>query len=157
MKPKIKSAIIPFLSAILILSSCSKNGSDNSPIDNNNNNTTNSSAFITGNFTITSYTQRTENKTSSFNGAVFTFSSNGTLLVAMNGSTITGTWIYYPSSVGYYGSAPTDASITLSLGTSAPMNRLNRRWNIQSSTSTSVILINPEPNDDEHITFTKQQ
>jgi hypothetical protein len=153
MKPFIKTPLTAILLSFFALSACNKSSTDN--VSPSNNNTSPSSAFISGNWAITSYTQRTENKTNQFAGAVFTFNENGGVSVVMNGTTSTGTWAYYPSTVGYYGGTPSVASMSLSFGTSA-LSRLNRTWNITSSSSTSVLLVNPEPADDEHITFTKQ-
>mgnify|MGYP003298794302 CR=1 FL=1 len=157
MKPFIRLSFATFALLLFALTACNKNSSDNTPVSNsNNNNGNNSTAFMSGNFTITSYTQRTENKTAQFAGAVFTFSTNNTVTAAMNGTTTSGTWSHIPYSVGYYGGEPTKESISISLGTASPLDRLSKTWNVSSSSATQVVLVTPEPADDEHITFTKQ-
>jgi hypothetical protein len=108
------------------------------------------------NWVISSYTQRTEDKTSMFEGVVFTFSDAGKMTATQNGSVIVGTWSYSPSSVVYYGSAPTKESITINMGAAKPSKNLNRIWNVVSSDGSALSLVNPEPADDEHIVFSKQ-
>ena len=153
MQPNIKTSLTVLLFSFSFLIACNKNSVDTDPAPTNTNI---SATLMSGNWAITSYTQRTENKTNQFAGAVFTFSDKGVVTATLNGTTSTGTWIYSPSTVGYYGSAPSIDSIALNLGNSSPMNRLNRTWNITSSTNTTLLLVNPEPADDEHIQFTKQ-
>jgi hypothetical protein len=142
------------LPALFIFSivSCSKSGSD-SPTTNNN--PVNVSA---GTWTINSYTQRGENKTSLFTGYVFSFGTGNVLTATKNGVATTGSWSYTAatSGGGYYGGTPTDATYTFNLGGNAPLNLLNRTWNVSSASASNIVLTNPEPADDEHISFLKQ-
>jgi hypothetical protein len=120
---------------------------------------TDPSPFLSsGTWAITSYTQRTENKTSSFNGYTFVFKPGGVLEATVNGTSSTGSWVFTPAAVTYYGSGGSNASVSLSIGTATPLNRLNRRWNIDSvrTTASRLALINPEPRDDERLDFSKQ-
>jgi hypothetical protein len=143
---------LPALLLIFGITGCSKNGSDAST---SNNNPVNVSA---GTWTINSYTQRGENKTSLFTGYVFSFGSNNVLTATNNGAATTGSWSYTAatSGGGYYGGTPTDATYTFNLGANAPLNRLNRTWNVSSASATNIALTNPEPADDEHVSFVKQ-
>ena len=118
--------------------------------------TTLKTQIISGTWIITAYTQRTEDKTSQFAGVVFTFSHDGTLIADKNGNKTNGTWSYSPSTVGYYGGPPSKASMTINLGATSPFDRLNKIWNVASSTSTQVKMDNPEPVEDEHVQFSKQ-
>jgi len=138
---------------LICLASCSKNNSNSTT--SNNSNPVNVSA---GTWTISSYTQRTENKTSMFSGYVFTFGSGGSLTANNNGAATTGSWSYTAatSGGGYYVGTPTDATYTFNIGTADPLNRLNRTWNVSSASASSIALVNPEPADDEHIVFSKQ-
>ncbi len=113
---------------------------------------------MAGTWTISAYRQRTEDKTSLFDGYSFVFKSGGVLEAAVNGVSSTGTWVYTPAAVTYYGSGSSNASITINAGATSPLNRLNRAWNIDSvhTTSSKLALVNPEPRDDEHIDFSKK-
>ena len=148
----LKFRLLPLLPCLLLFASCSKKSSD--PPPSNNPTTT----LTSGNWIISSYTQRTENKTSQFNGYVFTFSAGGSVTATNNAATTSGTWSYIPSSVGYYGGTPTKSSLALNLGTATPLNRLTRTWNIDSvnSSATTLVLLNPEPLEGEQLKFSKQ-
>ena len=143
-------AIMPAL-----LMGCSKSynvpATANSTVD-----TTLKTQIISGTWVVSSYVQRTEDKTSQFAGVIFTFSSNGTLTADKNGNMTTGTWSYIPSAVGYYGGPPSKASMTLNVGTASPFDRLTKTWNIASNTALQLNMDNPEPIEDEHLQLSKQ-
>jgi hypothetical protein len=156
-KTFMKSAFRLLLSAsvaCLLLTGCSKTADTPSTAADATANT--SPKIASGNWVISSYTQKTEDKTSMFAGVVFAFADAGKLIATQNGSATSGTWSYSPSSVGYYGSAPTKASITMNVGATKPWKNLTRTWNVVSNDNTTISLINPEPLDDEHIIFSKQ-
>jgi len=155
MKKSIRSLL--WVAAIMpaLLVGCSK--SYNAPANSNTSvDTTLKIQIVSGTWIISSYTQRTEDKTSQFAGVVFTFSDNGILTADKNGDITDGTWIYTPSAVGYYGGPPSKASMTLDLGPTSPFNRLTKTWNVASNTATLIKMDNPEPIDDEHVQFMKQ-
>ena len=139
-----------------MLTSCSK--SYNAPPNATTTaDTTVKTQITSGTWIISSFTQRTEDKTSQFAGVVFTFSSDGTLIATdKNGNKINGSWAFSPSTVGYYGGPPSKASITLNVGMSSPFDRLTKVWNVASNTATQLKIDNPEPVEDEHVQFTKQ-
>jgi hypothetical protein len=139
-----------FLAMFLFLYSCAKDST--TPASSTDNT---ASVVSAGTWTITSYTQRTEDKTNTFAGVTFTFSSDGQLTAAGTNSAA-GTWIVTPASTGYYGSSSSLATFTINLGTSSPFNKLTKAWNIAEQTSTTVKLDNREPTEDEHITFSKK-
>ena len=137
---------------ILMFSSCTKNNSvSDAPSTNPN-----TQAQIIGNWVISSYKERSEDKTSQFEGIVFEFADAGKLTATGNNSVTTGTWIYRPSAVSYYGSTATKAAITINLGSDSPFTRLNRTWNIDSSSASVLIVLNPEPSNNERIQFSKK-
>ncbi|HWJ90859.1 MAG TPA: hypothetical protein VNR87_07090 [Flavisolibacter sp.] len=116
-----------------------------------------SPSLMSGTWTISSYAQRTEDKTSSFTGYSFLFKSGGVLEAWVNGTATAASWTYTPAAVTYYGTNSSNASVTISFGPAA-LNRLNRRWNIDSvhTSAARLALVNPEPRDNEHLDFSKQ-
>ena len=136
----------------LVLAGCSKNDSGSTT----NNNPDPAQTVMNGTWTITSYSQRMEDKTSLFVSYVFTFSPGNVLKISHNAADVTGTWSYIPASVGYYGSGGTNAAFTLNAGSSEPLVRLNGTWNINSISTSNISLVNPEPLDNEILVFTKQ-
>jgi hypothetical protein len=136
------------------LVSCSKNSTDT---------TTPASSLPAGinsatGWTISSFSQKGEDKTSSFTGFVFFFDTNGGLTVKNGSNTSSGTWLYSPSSVGYYGSSPSKASFNINIGAAEPLGRLTKTWNIDSTITSSnrLVLISPEVLENETVIFSKQ-
>lgn len=119
-----------------------------------NTSTITSATISAGTWMITSYTERSENKTDNYSGINFQFNSDSTL-IASGAKSASGTWVILPPSNGYYGSS--QATLTMSLGNSSPFNRLNRIWNIVEKTASTIRLDNRETTQDEHITFSKMQ
>ena len=142
---------------LFIFSSCSKSSSDSTG-NTTSPNVNPGNTIVSGTWKIGSYTQRTEDKTAQFEGYSFTFSTGGLLTAVKAGNATSVTWSYQPSIVGYYGNTATNASFTINLGTASPLSRLTRTWNVDTTkiTSSSIRLINPEVQDDEQITFSKQ-
>jgi hypothetical protein len=139
------------LTMFLFLIACKKES--NSPDANNT--TTTASTVMEGSWTITSYTQRTENKTNNYAGINFSFSNDGKL-VATGTNSAAGTYSITPPSTGYYSSSSSVATFTINLGTSSPFNKLTNVWNVAEQTSTTLRLDNREITEDEHITFSKK-
>jgi hypothetical protein len=152
MKQIITSVQIILFAIILFSTSCSKTNQSKSSTSTSD---TFSISNISGSWIITSYFEKEESKTSSYKGYVFNFASGGVFTATKGSEVNTGTWVYSPASVGYYGSAPTKASIRLSIATAEPLSRLNRTWNIDSLTSTYLSLLNPEPTNQERVLFAR--
>lgn len=155
MKQARNIAAISAIAFATLFASCKKYGVS----DQTNNTTSTVSTAIPGNWTITSYSQRGEDKTSQFSGYTFTFAAstagaNSGTVTAVKDNTVTGTWSYSPA-VTYYGSTST-SSITLNLGASSPFDRLSKIWNIESTSASKLNLVNPEVLEDEHLEFSKQ-
>ena len=145
-------ALILF-SLFIIIESCSK--SNTVPTQTASVNP--SSVVVSGTWGISSLSQRDEDKTSSFTGYTFTFTSAGSLQAEKSGAVTTGTWSYTPSAVSYYGSTPSKASITINLGASKPFSQLTRIWNVDSvnTNASRLALISPEVAEDMHLNFSK--
>jgi hypothetical protein len=149
-----KSSFYSLLVILLAVSTgCSKSGSSDTT---SNNNPDVNQTVMNGTWTISSYSQRTEDKTSLFKDYVFTFSAGSILKITNKAAVLNGTWSYIPASVGYYGSGGTNAAFNLNAGPDDPLIRLNGTWNINSISSSNISLINPEPVDNELLVFTKQ-
>jgi hypothetical protein len=152
MKKVFKLIAAASLSCLLFIG-CTKNSSNPTSTSADTTNHA-SAAFISGNWAISSLTQRAEDKTSLFSGVVFTFSTAGKLTTTK--SSADGTWSYLPSAVVYYGATPIKESLIINMGATKPMKELTRTWNIVSRDASTLSLVNPEPLDDEHLVFSKQ-
>ncbi|MEP7144761.1 MAG: hypothetical protein ABI707_17895 [Ferruginibacter sp.] len=142
----------PVLFFVLLLGSCKK---DNTATPGNNTNTiTFTSVISAGTWDVTSFTEKTENKTSDFSGMDFTFASDGTATVS-GAKTASGTWSYSASSTDYYG-ATSPATFTISIVSGSTFSALSRKWNISANTAASLRLDHPQASEDEHVTFTKK-
>lgn len=153
MKNELRIYSVAIIFFFLMITSCSKKsaGIDTASVPANDSVT---SAVISGNYIITSYTQKTEDKTPQFTGFVFAFAANGKLFVVLNGTTTTGTWSYTPA-VTYYGSTSKSAFV-INMGNSSPLAKLSKTWNITLINKSSIKIDNPELLEDEHLEFTRQ-
>ncbi|QDK81811.1 hypothetical protein EXU85_25645 [Spirosoma sp. KCTC 42546] len=110
------------------------------------------SVMPTGNWSVSLFQQRTEDKSSNFKDITFVFSADGSVTATQGNKSTKGSWIYSPA-VTYYGGNGL-SSLTLNLGTSKPFDLLNRTWNVNTeSTTSSLKLDNKEPLEDEHLIF----
>ena len=157
MKHLVKTLAIALFAGMALTESCSKNGTQAVPPNTPSVSDTSAKQF-TGSWVVSSYSQRTEDKSSLFRDYVFTFSEENVARAEKSGSTVSGTWLYSPSAVGYYGSAPSKASFTLNMGAGSPLRLLNKTWNIDTvhSNSSTLALVNPEPADNEQLSFSRQ-
>jgi hypothetical protein len=138
---------IPFLLGMV---SCSKSSYNS----NTNTNNAVTAELTAGKWVISSFTQKTEDKTSKFSGITFVFSSDGSVSADDNGKTTKGSWHYSPA-VTYYGSSSKEA-LSINLGTAKPFDLLAKTWNLVSSSSTAIKVDSPEVLEDEHVQFSKQ-
>lgn len=68
-------------------------GSDDDDSNNNGNNNGDMTQIVTdGSWRVTLFQEDNSNQTNHFNGYVFTFNSNGSLIAVNGGTTQTGTW-----------------------------------------------------------------
>ena len=154
MKRFLTKNAIRLIIPILIITSCNKSyvgpTTSNSPQKDS---VTNSLA--TGIWKITSFTQKTEDKTSKFSDIGFTFNSDGSLTAtSKNGSETKGTWAFTPA-ITYYGSS-SKAAIAFNMGTGNPLNLLTKTWNFISSSYSLLKINSPELLEDEHVQFSRQ-
>ncbi|MDN3657968.1 hypothetical protein QWZ08_20115 [Ferruginibacter paludis] len=142
------------IGTMLFLTACSKY----SPTDTSTSTTvtpaTLTTALTSGTWILSSFVQRTEDKTSKFADYVFVFAANGTVTATSKGVETQGTWSYTPA-VTYYGSTSKSA-IALNLGTSAPLDLLTKTWNFVSVNSTTLKVDSPELAEGEHVQFSKK-
>ena len=124
---------------------CTKDDNSSDPINPNN-------TVVTGNWTITNYRQRTEDKTSQYAGYSFTFNSDGTVTANKSGVSTTGLWSYSSASGSTY-----VGLFSISLGNDDPLKRLNESWLVDAgqNNSNQLKLTHPEAAEDEHVTFSK--
>jgi len=140
-----------------IFTACSKSAVE--PNANTVNNTAATvNAIASGNWVISSYKQRTEDKTSQFSGYVFSFittgTNGGTITAIKSNNPVNGSWAYSPA-VTYYGSTST-TSMTLNFGVSSLLDKISKKWNVVSIDSALISFVNPEVLEDEHLVFSKQ-
>jgi PBP1b-binding outer membrane lipoprotein LpoB len=130
------------LTAVLI-ASCTK--STNTPDDNNNNI---NSSIVTGDFTITKFTDSDpdEDNAANFSSYVFTFSADGNIAAVKNGVTRQGSYTKKPSHEGEA------AKLTISFS-DAPLNELNKSWQIDVI-SDSQVHLSDDGNASEVLHFT---
>lgn len=141
---------IPFKSIVLLLAisftfiSC--NSDDDSDSNNNQNSVDETIAIAqTGTWRITSFIDSGDDETSDFNGYVFTFNENGSL-VADNGSvTVTGTWSVTDDSSSSgdddSNTDDNDFNIFFPVPESNDFEDLNDDWDIVSVSSSVISLI----------------
>lgn len=144
-----KALIFLSISIIAFFSACTKD--DAAPATNNE---TAAAVVTQGTWRITSFTQKTEDKTSDFAGVSFTFSNDGTL-TASGTKTATGTWVSAPPVTGYYSNDSSLGTLSISIATGSPFNRLTETWHIVERSNTTVKLDHREAAEDEHVTFSK--
>src|SRR4051812_34165291 len=145
---------LPALLSSLIFIGCKKS----SEVPSTTTNTTDSPSAngVIGNWIVSSFTQKTEDKTSQVKGFTFTFSEGGKLTATQGADVESGTWTFSPSTIGYYGGTPTKASMSINFATAKSVKSLNRSWNIVSNDASKLSLISPEPAEDEHLIFSKK-
>ena len=152
---KYSNKLLSLVVAASILASCSKSYvAPNTTTSTSPTSTDLTTILTSGNWVVSSFTQKTEDKTSKFSNIFFTFSANGTLTATDNGNTTNGTWNYTPA-VTYYGST-SKAAIAINIGTSNPLVLLTKTWNLISSTSSTIKIDSPEILEDEHVQFSKK-
>ncbi|GAA4730281.1 hypothetical protein [Flavisolibacter ginsenosidimutans] len=159
MKTLLNTAV--FFSAFFLLfsaSSCSKQNSDTTPPQTTPTQNATTAFSLSGKWIVSAYAQKTEDKTASFSGYVFTFSTtginSGIVVAEKDNNSVSGTWSHQPA-VTYYGSSSTE-SVTLNFGSSSALLKLNKIWNVTASTNSRLALANPEVAEGENLVFSTQ-
>lgn len=149
---------LPFLFCLLILTVCACTKSDNAATTTPVTTTVTDvkALLLNGSWAVSSYRQKTEDKTGNFSGSSFVFSADGSVAVTQDGKTTKGSWSSTPGGVTYYGAAPAVATLTISLGNGNPFKLITKTWNVNDgSTASDLKLDNKEPLEDEHLEFVK--
>ena len=150
---KYSNTAAAFLMGLILFTSCSKSTvAPSTPANPSTNDLT--SNLSSGSWIVSSLTEKGEDKTGKFAGFHFVFLANGGLKASKNGVETQGSW-QYTAAVTYYGSTST-AAISISLGNSTPLDLLTGKWNMVSSSSTSLKADSPEIAQDEHLAFSKE-
>ena len=108
-----------------------------------------------GTWSVSSYIQKTEDKTSSLSGIVFTFSSDGSVSASNGGTIVTGTWSSSKGGITYYGGPPSVATFTINFVSDNNLIKISKTWNVASEDNISIKLDNKEPLEDEHLSLSK--
>ncbi len=149
-----------FVICISMLSSCSSSTSTTDTNSNANDSSMSSSslnAILTnGTWYVSVYQEKTEDKSSKFDGFSFQFNADGSLTIndAKAGSSEIGTWAYTPA-VTYYGST-SKAAMTISASNSNPQKLLSGKWNFISAKATSIEVTSPEVAEQLRLVFSKR-
>ena len=141
-----KTSVKLFLLALTIsIASCSKSNDDNV----NPNNSTKVEQ-VSGDWTVTFFTDSGKDETSDFSGYAFVFGTDGILTATGNSSTFTGTWW-----IGSKSSDDDNSSNRLNIvitGNKA-MDHLTDDWVIISLSNTSIQLRDDNPASMEELHF----
>ena len=138
---------------VMVSTGCSK--SYNSPGSTTNSTDPLIAIVTSGSWTVGSYTQMTVDKTSSLQGYSFVFANGGKLTATNGSSTTEGSWSSTQAAAGIYGGPPTKATFTISLGTTAPLDKISKTWNLADDSNGLIHLDNPQSVEDEHIALKK--
>ena len=141
MKTKIKQTALLMLVIAGLTVSCKKE--DNSPSTSSS---SISSIITTGSWRVSYYHESNDDHTTDFSGYTFTFSSSGTMTANYSSGTTNGTWEIDDSNVNEF---------HMSIGTTAPLNKLDHGWLIISQSSTEIKMKDDDTSHSEELHFTK--
>jgi hypothetical protein len=125
MKNLLYSSLLTFF--IVLASSCNKD--DNSLTEQKNTVTTN---VQQGNWRITYFNDSGNDETSYFNGYVFQFNTNTTVVATKTGSTVNGTW--------NIGNDDSTVKFILDFGSTVKFEDLNDDWHVIEQSATLIKL-----------------
>lgn len=142
MKKGFYFGLLMMLSFALTISSCSSDDDSGNPIDNSQQITQIETIAESGTWRITNFNDSGQNETSHFIGYDFTFNSDGSLIADNSSITVNGTWsITNDSSSSSSSSDDIDFNISFSVPDGHDFQDLNDDWDIVSTTSTRIELI----------------
>ncbi len=146
-----KTALLFAFAGLLSTAGCNSKNSDPTPA------TPAAQAFpdllIAGTWTVTSYTEATQDKTSSFKGYVFVFVTPGGSTATQGSDKTPGTWAWGGNS--YYGTPADSKTVVLNYGTKQPLVRISKSWLIKSASSTAIVLDSSNPAELEHLELSR--
>ena len=134
------------ISTFLFLASCTRQVS--TPSTNNTGGNNSNSTTVSGDFSITKFTDNNpfEDKTSDYAGFTFHFTEDGKVIAAKGGITEQGSYTEKPSHEGE------GAKLTLSFSTQ-PLSSLNKSWLIETITDSNINLKDDDAASNEVLQF----
>lgn len=144
MKNVFNLGFILMLSLTLMSAMCSSDDDDGTPNNNSQQIADIEDDVQSGTWIITYFVDSGQNETSDFNGYNFTFNTNGSLVATNGTNTMTGTWsITDDDSSDDDGSSSSDIdfNIFFPVPDTSDFEDLNDDWDIVTSTSTRIELI----------------
>jgi len=139
------------LLGLALLAGCKKSDDSIAP---DNTTTTDFPALVApGTWTISSYTERTEDKLKTLGTITIKFASDGKAVATLDQQSTSGTWLWGGNS--YYGTPANSKTVTLNFGTNKPYDRVSHTWTIVETKTNSIRLDHSNPAEDKHITLSK--
>ena len=132
------------ITAILFLTSCTREV--NAPATNNGNNS--NGTVVTGNFSITRFTDNSSSgdKAADFAGYTFQFTGDGKIIAVKGSVTEQGTYTERPAHEGE------GARLVINFGSQA-LSALNKNWLIVTITNAAIDLKDADPISNETLQF----
>ena len=138
------TSILTIIMYVVTVASCS--GDDNNDDNNQNDASANQTTEIaqTGTWRITQFIDSGEDETSDFNGFVFTFNSDGTVIANRDELSVSGTWSVNDSSNSSDddgSSNDVDFNLFFDVPETNDFEDLNDDWDLVSATNSRIELI----------------
>lgn len=136
--------LLIMLSFSLMSSMCSSDDDDGSPNNNNQQIAEIEGTAQSGTWRISNFNDSGQNETSDFNGYNFSFNADGSLVATNGSNTMTGTWSVTDDSNSSDDSSSDDDidfNIFFPVSDSNDFEDLNDDWNVVTTTSTRIELI----------------
>ena len=144
-----KILLISLLLLATVLTGCKKENTDGvAPAA-----TTFPQLLAPGTWTITAFSQGTEDKLKLLANISIEFSSDGKATATQNKESTVGSWSWGGNS--YYGTPADSKTVTLNFGAKTPYDRLSKTWTILDASQTLINLENSNPAEKEHLTLSK--
>ena len=141
MKKGFYFSFLAMLSFSLMSSSCSSDDDDGDLNDNSQQISQIENIVESETWRITNFIDSGENETSDFTGYDFLFNSDGSLIATNGNDTLDGTWSITDDSSSSSGDDDIDFNIFFPVPDTNDFEDLNDDWDIISSTSTKIELI----------------
>ena len=144
-----KTLALVLLLVVAGLTSCKKNTDTVTPTT-----ATFPQIIAPGVWTITSFTQGTEDKLKLLSSISIAFTSDGRAIATQGKESTPGSWSWGGNS--YYGTPADSKTVTLNFGAKTPYDRLSNVWTIVDAKSSVINLDSANPAENEHLTLSKQ-
>ena len=108
--------------------------------------------LTSGIWVVTSYTEASQDKTSTLSGYQFTFDKSGQSAAKHGADNTPGSWLWGGNS--YYGTPADSKTLTLTYSTQQhPLDRIGKGWIIKDASSTVITLDSSNPAEQTHLVF----